>query len=208
MNIPVQRPASCGPAALTMPQPHIVAGRACGSCTLCCKVAAVEEVGKPMGVWCRHCAGGKACTIYPDRPASCRSFYCQWMLAPGLGDEWRPGRARLALVKTEAGHRLTALVDPGYPGAWRRSPYYENLKRWAVEAAQKWPELYLVDVMIGQRCIVILPDREIDVGLLDPGESVRLQGRMVNSRLVLEVDKVRDSVAAPAKVEAGFSVTA
>jgi hypothetical protein len=120
------------------------------------------------------------------------------MLASGLGDEWKPERARLALVRTEAGHRLTALVDPGYPGAWRRSPYYENLRRWALEAAQKWPDLYLVDVMIGQRCIVILPDREVDVGVLGPDEAVRLHGRMANSQLILEVDKVKESVAAHA----------
>src|SRR4051812_14872278 len=56
--------------------PRMVAGRECGTCTLCCKVAAVEELNKPNGVWCSHCLSGKRCTIYDQRPQSCRSFYC------------------------------------------------------------------------------------------------------------------------------------
>ena len=136
---------------------RVVAGRECGTCTLCCKVAAVEEVDKPNGVWCSHCVPGKRCTVYDQRPASCRSFYCQWMVEKGLGPEWKPERAKFALVRTEGGRRLTALVDPGFPSAWRRAPYYENLKQWAVEAARRAPEVYLVDVLNGHRSIVICP---------------------------------------------------
>jgi hypothetical protein len=171
-------------------EPGVVPGRSCGTCTLCCKVAAVEEVAKPMGVWCPHCRRGTGCAIYASRPPSCRTFYCQWMLERGLGDEWKPERAKFALVRTEGGHRLTALVDPGYPAAWRRSPYYENLRQWAVEAAQRWPDLHLVDVMIGAHCIVLLPDREVDIGTLAAGEGIRLETRMVGPRRVFEVCKV------------------
>ena len=32
-----------------------VPGRACGSCTLCCKTMGVDELAKPPGVWCQHC---------------------------------------------------------------------------------------------------------------------------------------------------------
>jgi hypothetical protein len=172
-------------------EPSVVPGRACGTCKLCCKVAAVEEFAKPMAVWCPHCRRGNGCVIYISRPPSCRSFYCQWMLVPGLGDEWKPERAKFALVMTEGGHRLTALVDPGYPIAWRRSPYFENLKRWAVQAAQKWPELHLVDVMIGTHCIVLLPDREIDMGTLAAGEMIQLTARMVGPSRVFDACKVK-----------------
>ena len=172
-------------------EPGVVPGRACGTCKLCCKVAAVEEFAKPMAVWCPHCQRGNGCAIYISRPPSCRSFYCQWMLVPGLGDEWKPERAKFALVRTEGGHRLTALVDPGYPLAWRRSPYFENLKQWAVQAAQKWPELHLVDVMIGTHCIVLLPDREVDMGTLAAGEMIQLTARMVGPSRVFDACKVK-----------------
>ena len=172
---------------------RIVAGRECGTCTLCCKVAAVEEVAKPNGVWCPHCVKGKRCAIYPSRPQSCRTFYCQWMLEKGLGPEWKPERARFALVKTEAGRRLTALVDPGFPSAWRRSPYYENLKQWAAEGLRRLPDLYLVDVLIGTRCTVILPDREIELGIIAADERIQLSPASGGG---LEVHKVKRMPAA------------
>jgi len=30
--------------------------RACGNCTLCCKVNGVPELEKPVDEWCKHCA--------------------------------------------------------------------------------------------------------------------------------------------------------
>src|SRR5690348_640573 len=83
----------------------LVAGRQCGTCTLCCKVAAVDEISKPNGVWCRHCTKGRRCSVYEVRPLSCRSFYCQWMLERSLGPEWKPERAKFALVRTDSGRR-------------------------------------------------------------------------------------------------------
>jgi hypothetical protein len=175
---------------------RVVAGRECGSCTLCCKVAAVEEVNKPNGIWCPHCVAGQRCTIYQQRPPSCRSFYCQWMLEKSLGPEWKPERAKFALVKTEGGRRITALTDPGFPTAWRRRPYYENLKRWAVEAARRAPEIYLVDVLIGRRSIVILPDRDVDVGVLEDGEALQLTYKTLATGQAIEVFKVKRNAAA------------
>jgi len=45
----------------------VVAGRACGTCTLCCKVVAVTELAKAAGQWCLHCRPGRGCSIL--RPA-------------------------------------------------------------------------------------------------------------------------------------------
>ena len=178
------------------PDSRVVAGRECGSCTLCCKVAAVEEVSKPNGIWCSHCVAGKRCTIYQTRPPSCRSFYCQWMLEKALGPEWKPERAKFALVKTEGGRRLTALADPGFPTAWRRPPYYENLKHWAVEAARRAPDIYLVDVLIGRRSIVILPDRDVDLGVLENDEALHLTYKALATGQAIEVSKVKRNAAA------------
>jgi hypothetical protein len=174
----------------------IVPGKSCGSCSLCCKVVGVDELAKPIGVWCRHCNRQSGCAIYETRPASCRMFICQWMRAEDLGPEWKPDRAKFALLKSAGGRHLTVFADPGNPFAWRRSPYYENLKHWAVHGARNTADLHLVDVMIGQRCIVILPDREVDIGHLGPGEMIHLECRPTASGAVIEASKVRATPAA------------
>jgi hypothetical protein len=169
----------------------VVPRRACGTCSLCCKVLSISELAKPAGQWCTHCRPGKGCGIHATRPFVCRGFYCEWMISKGLGPEWRPEQAKFALFKTNGGRRLTAHVDPGYPAAWRRSPYYENLKAWAVQAVQKTPEMDLVDVMIGEHVIVILPDREVDLGIVAADEFVRLQRNVTTAGEIIEVGKIK-----------------
>ena len=176
--------------------PKVVAGKDCGTCTLCCKTVGVLEIAKPAGVWCPHCVRGKQCAIYPTRFASCRTFYCQWMLEPGLGPEWKPDRAKFVLVKTEGGRHLSACADPGFPSAWRRWPYYENLKRWAAEGVRRSPDLHLVDAMIGSQCIVILPDRDVDIGILAPDEMIQTEERRAGTGII-DVRKVKRQPAAP-----------
>jgi hypothetical protein len=169
----------------------VIGGRSCGTCSLCCKVVGVEEIAKPGGTWCPHCQRGKGCSIYEARYDSCRSFYCLWMTESGLGPEWKPERAKFALVKTENGRHLTACVDPGFPSAWCRSPYYENLKRWAIEGARHSPDLHLVDIMIADRWIAILPDRDVEIGVLAPDETIQITARMTGAGEVMEVCKVK-----------------
>jgi hypothetical protein len=95
------------------------------------------------------------------------------MVEKGLGPEWKPERAKFALVTSGSG--ITAFVDPGFPGAWRASPYYETLRRWAAEGAQAGATPRIVAVRIGTRAIVILPDREIDLGTVGPSDTIRLR---------------------------------
>ena len=158
-------------AAPTAPQ--VVPGRACGSCTLCCKLIAVAELGKPPGTWCAHCVRGQGCGIYQSRPTECRTFFCHWMLEKGLTPDWKPDKAKFALVTSAGGH-ITAFVDPGAPTAWRKSPYFETLKRWSLEGARASPAR-IVTVRIGPRAIVVLPDREIDAGQVGPDDALRLE---------------------------------
>jgi hypothetical protein len=63
---------------------------------------------------------------------------------------------------------LGVQVDPGSPTVWRREPYYSQLK----ELAQRVDEKVRVVVYIKKRAIVILPDREVDMGVLDPGDRI------------------------------------
>jgi hypothetical protein len=148
---------------------------------LCCKTLAVAELAKPPGAWCPHCLRSGGCAIYESRPAGCRDFHCEWLLSEKLGPEWKPDRARFALMVTATGH-LAACVDPGFPSAWRRPPYYPVLWRWARERAASpaslWPG---VDVWIGRRCILLLPDGEADLGIVAADEEVRIERRMTPS---------------------------
>ncbi|MEA2930939.1 MAG: hypothetical protein QOG38_3367 [Hyphomicrobiales bacterium] len=155
--------------------PRLVPGRECGTCMMCCKVQAIDELGKPPGVWCRHVTRGVGCGIYETRPAECRRYYCHWMVDAKLPDAWKPDRAKFTLT-VGAGGNVTAFVDPGLPGAWRQAPYYETFKRWAAEGLRARP-VRVVMVRIGTRGMVVLPDREVDIGTVGPNESIRLDGR-------------------------------
>jgi hypothetical protein len=69
--------------------------RTCGSCTLCCKLLPTKEIEKPANVRCPHQRVGKGCSIYANRPMSCRLWSCQWLLGEELGE--RPDRSRLVV---------------------------------------------------------------------------------------------------------------
>ena len=151
---------------------RVVAGRMCGTCTLCCKLIAVTEFNKPPGEWCPHVVRKGGCAIHATRPTGCRTFFCDWMTEKVLGPDWKPEKSKLVMVTGEGGH-ITAFVDPGYPGAWRQAPYFAALKHLAAEGLRASPTR-IITARIGTRVIVILPDREIDVGHVGPDESLRL----------------------------------
>ena len=94
--------------------------------------------------------------------------------AKGLGDEWKPDRCKFVLVKSAASRSLSAHVDPGYPSAWKQSPYYENFKAWAAEGIRQSPEMHIVYAMVGFRVTVILPERDEDIGIVSLDERIWL----------------------------------
>lgn len=102
---------------------------ACGTCTLCCKVLQIEEFPeKPKDSWCTHCAPGRGCKIYEDRPETCRGFECLWLAsqrdAPGaMGPDLRPDRCHVVITADgDMGTNMLVHVDPAYPDAWRNGP--------------------------------------------------------------------------------------
>ena len=145
--------------------------RACGSCGLCCKLVAVEELAKPAHQWCSHFVTGKGCAIYADRPGECRTFRCLWLMRPQLSDAWRPNRSRIVLYFSHDGSHLIANVDPAYPAAWRQSPYLETLRGWSRTGSGVGME---VIVKVGSRVFAVLPDREIDLGNMREGERLKI----------------------------------
>ena len=158
----------------------VVPGRSCGSCTLCCKLFDVPEVPATAGKWCRHCDPGKGCRIYDTRPQACRKFFCGWMVSPGLGAEWKPERSKMIVLLHVAGETfwLNVHVDESYPSAWRRPDIYKRLKQIASSNPAVGNRIkVVVRVQIGRRHIIILPDRDIDAGLVTADEELVVTAR-------------------------------
>ena len=119
------------------------------------------------------------------------------MLSSRLGREWKPDRARFALMVTTTGH-LAVCVDPDFPWAWRRPPYYPTLRRWARERAEDpWSSWPGVDVWIANRCIIILPDGEKDLGIVAAEEEVRIDRELTVAGAVYVARKFNARPAAP-----------
>jgi uncharacterized protein len=113
--------------------------RSCGSCSLCCKLLAIEGVEeRPGWTWCRHCRPGKGgCSIYDQRPQACRSFVCGW-ISGGLDsvldpERWHPAKARMMLTAETVEQQVHIIVhvDPNLPDRWREQPYYDDIKHLA-----------------------------------------------------------------------------
>ena len=172
------------PAAFaSMPAP----GRDCGSCTLCCKVYDVPAVEKAAGTWCRHCLPGRGCGIHETRPQHCRSFHCMWMTETWLGPEWKPERSKLVLSVDPATRFLLVQVDPGAAGAWRREPYYGQLKSWAAAGIGQGRQ---VIVFLNKSATVILPDRDVPLGVMGPNDRIVARERRTPQGVTLDVEKV------------------
>ena len=142
--------------------------RSCGSCTLCCKVLGVEEFDKPVGVWCSHCAPGRGCKAYDQRPATCRAFSCLWLLDSALPDAFRPDRCKVVLGSSSR-TVMVAWCDPADPLAWRREPTYSLLKRRAADLSKP----VIITVRSGSHMWIVRQGQDIDVGHVDPKATVR-----------------------------------
>jgi hypothetical protein len=181
-------------SAETSQTPRLVPGRACGSCMMCCKVPAIKEFAKPPGVWCRHAVSGKGCNIYADRPRSCREFYCLWMQDESFGADWKPEKAKFVVYVQDNGTNLQVAVDPSFPNAWTRPPFYAQIKKWAAEGAA---EGQFVFVRIGPRMIALLPDREVDLGRVDAADEIVVSRQPGPAGLVYAVEVKRHAPPDP-----------
>jgi hypothetical protein len=156
--------------------------KACGDCTLCCKVMAIEALAKPVSTWCPHCNPGRGCQVYADRPAECRSFSCLWLVSDQLEQHWKPNKSKLVLTTSEDG--IEVRCDPGFPDAWRKEPFRSDIHQWAVSGEA---EDMTVVVIVGQKMILVAPDREFDLGVVRPDERIvrELEGtRVVHATVV------------------------
>lgn len=86
-----------------------------------------------------------------------------------LGPEWKPDRARFVLTIDPATRFLLVQVDPGLPMAWRKEPYYSQLKRWSAAGLQNGRQ---VIVFNDRAATVILPNTDAVLGVLEPDDRV------------------------------------
>jgi hypothetical protein len=141
---------------------QIVEGRSCKDCTLCCKLLGIAELEKPRAIWCTHCDVTAGCKIHGAHPAECRDFYCGYLTNAALDERWAPTRSKMVLAYDEVhAPRLSVHVDPARPDAWRKEPYYSQIKRWAIAAAAQRGQ---VIVWQGRSTVAALPDRDKDLG--------------------------------------------
>lgn len=148
------------------------AGRACGNCTLCCKLVPIdtEELTKPGGEWCPHCKIGKGCGIYAERPLACRTWTCMWLTNADVAEYWYPAKCKMVLswipgIGTREGEviqspTLEIHVDPGCPNRWREEPWHSDIRRTAkLLLDERGGQTFIL--LGGYRRWLVLPDKEV-----------------------------------------------
>ena len=91
------------------------ANRVCGDCQLCCKLLPVEELNKKSGTRCHNQRSSMGCTIYPNRPMSCRVWSCRWLVDPATLHMLRPDRSHYVIDILPDTVRINEIDDDGSP---------------------------------------------------------------------------------------------
>lgn len=154
------------------PAGEYVEGRSCDGCTMCCKLLHIEALNKPRSKWCTHCDIGAGCKIYEERPSECRDFHCGFLTNASFGDHWKPANSKMVIALAGDANQLTVFVDPDRPEAWRKEPFYSDIKSWARVAAKNQGR---VVVSLGYEVIVVAPEGETSLGPV--GEDELIIGR-------------------------------
>jgi hypothetical protein len=94
----------------------------------------IIEERKPAGKWCPHCNPGRGCSRYSERPKVCATYECQWLADETVPEHWQPLKSHM-VMSSDAAKRIVYIdVDPRHPDAWKREPYYSELKNIARSA--------------------------------------------------------------------------
>jgi hypothetical protein len=99
---------------MTAVENHLVPGRECGACRVCCEDLPIdtEEIQKNSRLLCKNYREGCGCTIYETRPSVCRSYFCGWRLLSQLDENWRPSDVGILVYFQNSG------IPEGYaPGS-------------------------------------------------------------------------------------------
>jgi hypothetical protein len=146
-------------------------GRTCGTCGLCCKVFHIADLQKPTGVWCSNFVQGAGCAIHAERPNQCRGFFCLWIMNGSVPDEWKPDRSKMVLSIFPDNGFIYVQVDAGYPQAWRKAPYYDQLRRWSKDLIGKG--LHVI-VFINDNATLIMPEEAVPLGRMKATDNFKI----------------------------------
>jgi hypothetical protein len=144
-----------------------VTPKQCGTCSLCCKTMVIPELKKPKDSWCPNFTRGRGCAIYADRPPSCRDFTCYWLLDPAMGPEWKPDTCKMVLDARQ--DWLVVHVDPAVLRPWRQEPHFSYLREVAARNIERGARVLVLE---RGRTIIILPDGEVDLGVVGPQDRI------------------------------------
>jgi hypothetical protein len=128
-----------------------IPGKACGSCSFCCKVLEIDEFVKAAGVLCEHCSASGGCGIYMERPQVCRDYQCLWKEDRGLPAPMRPDKVGTLLMDDPDSDEYHAVCDPEKPFSWRNPLVFKHLVATAKEGR-------IVVAKAGLRAWRIFPD--------------------------------------------------
>lgn len=85
----------------------------CGDCQICCEVLSIPEIDKDPGLRCKNqCKTG--CSIYKDRPESCKQFRCLYLESNWL-KELRPDKSGVMIVNYPSGYEAIRVKDKVNP---------------------------------------------------------------------------------------------
>jgi hypothetical protein len=129
----------------------------------------IAELDKPKDQWCPNCEIGSGCRIYASRPESCRAFVCGYLAWEIVPDYWQPSKSKMVIVSEMDGAQIAIHVDASVPGAWLSAKYYDDIKSLAVQAARDDAR---VIVCVGRRMFAILPDKDVDLGIVSSDDRI------------------------------------
>ena len=90
--------------------------------------------------------------------------------APDVPQEEMGGkRSKLVFVLEAEGKRIIAYCDPGSPLAWKEAANYRMLKNMAMKSAETGRQ---VVVALREHYTAILPDRDVPLGIVKPGQRI------------------------------------
>jgi hypothetical protein len=103
-----------------------------------------------------------------------------------LGPHWKPNKSKIVVTTSEDG--LEIRCDPGFPDAWRKEPFQNQIHKWA--EAGEYSEVTVL-VIVGKIMTLVTHGREFDLGVVRSDERIvrELDGtRVVNVKVVKASD--------------------
>jgi hypothetical protein len=94
-----------------------------------------------------------------------------WRIREELPPHWKPDQAKMVISVDPASNYIIVQVDPSMPTAWRRQPYYDQLRLWAKRYLDSG--MYVL-VGVNYDVTLVLPDQDIPLGQMKYHDRIRL----------------------------------